>query len=970
MISTRFIIVLLGLVAFGAIQIPDQAHAAPVISNVSVRGLQIGATTKITIQGSDLIPAPRLVTSVPIAKQVVVGKPAANRVEFEVTLDNNVTPGIFNLRLASEKGISPSIVVAIDRLPQIALAEKLTTLPVAVHGTLTGSNVAKTTFTATKDQQIVIDVEAQRLGGKLRPVIHLLDPQRREIAWAHPNRTLSGDARITAKLPVAGEYSIELHDLQYAVPAPNHFRMKVGTFQYSDLVFPPAAQSGKQANVQLLGNAADPPFLLVVTSTGKVGDQVPVPWSSLPTATGLRPKLLITGHPELVETRTSPDAIQQLSAIPVAVSGRLDVASQVDKYAIPVTEGTKIRFEIFADRIGSPIDTQLELKNEKGARLAINDDFTNTTDSRIDYTVAKGVKVVHAEIIDQVGHANAHSIYRLAITPINDTAKQGNFTLTMTSDTQNVPQRGERLLTVIAKRENYTGPIKISIKNLPAGFKVTAADIPADSNATLITITGTDSVGASAITTVRGTSVGLTPAITKLAAFDKHPLGKSQPWLRNDIAFALTPPNVAAFRIDWSKPAADTPLALGTTFRSPIKLIRPEGAIGPVRLSVVVSEPIPVINNRPDVNRAVRAERATLDIPIDPTAKATFDALNAANKVLATATTKAQVTRAAQAKLLTPVATVLKTASGQQAQAVAAVETTLARIKPAETAKSTAQLAVTKSQAAVAVASDEAVKVAATTKLNAAMQQLASTQKTLSEIAAQIEAAKKNVGTSTAAVAAATTKLQTVQATANKLIAADVALLKGAQTKQLAATKAFQTAKLKVKNEALFNVIVPPNFISKSCDLAIKAEFRSFDNRVVLAEVYTPVRRFKPLNPLVLKLAEANLVTQLDAKSGATVKIKGTIERLAGFNGDITVSIVGQPGGVVVPKVVVKPDTSQFELELKFPANFKPAEVKTIKVFATGPANKAKANVVVRTEVPISINVQAPAPIPKPAPAK
>ncbi|MEO8165387.1 MAG: hypothetical protein ABI619_08320, partial [Betaproteobacteria bacterium] len=75
--------------------------------------------------------------------------------------------------------------------------------------------------------------------------------------------------------------------------------------------------------------------------------------------------------------------------------------------------------------------------------------------------------------------------------------------------------------------------------------------------------------------------------------------------------------------------------------------------------------------------------------------------------------------------------------------------------------------------------------------------------------------------------------------------------------------------------------------------------------------------------------------------------------------GDVTVSIVGQPGGVAAPSVVLPADKSDFELEVKFPANFAPAEVASIKLFATGPYDPKAANIVVRTEIPITINVLA-----------
>jgi hypothetical protein len=953
------------ILAIGILSAFTQAVlAAPNITSMSVRGLQIGGTTKVIIQGSDLLPAPQLVTTFAIAKQTVIGKPAANRIEFDVTLGTDITPGVFNLRVANEKGISPAVVVTVDHLAQIPLAAKIASLPVALHGTVAGSNIVKTVFTGTKNQKVTIDVEAIRIGGKLRPVVHLYDSRRRQIAWSLPNSTLFGDARLTTILPADGDYTIELHDLQYAVQNPNYFRIRVGSFQYVDQVFPPAIQKGKAAKLQLIGNV--PAEVNVVAgSLDKFGSLAPVPWSDPKTASGIRPKLLISNIPELVET-ASKEAPQQLPAIPVAVSGRLDAVGQIDRYVVPVTEGAKLRFEVFADRIGSPIDTLLELKNDKGGRLGLNDDFTGTPDSRIDYTVAKGIKVIYVELKDQVERASAQSIYRLAVTSLDETSKKPGFTLNIASDTQNVPLGATRLLHVTAQRENYTGPIKIQVDNLPAGLTVSAPDIAAGSNATLVTITGVSKVTGSVITQVRGTSVGINPPVTQIATFDKHPLAKTQPWMQHDIAFASAPANAQPFKIEWGKAEAETPLVLGSTLKFSVKFLRPSGAIGSVRLSVVVGEPVPIINNRPDANRAVRAEKAILDIPMDPKAKAAFDALTAANAALLPVRTKLDATRTAQAKLVAVVAAELKQTTPQQVAAVQALEAAITELNGSEKTKTDALSAVAQLKLKVAEAQDEAAKKTVIAQLDAATKALASVETSQTTLTAKLAASKTALDAATKSVNAATSKLKTVQTAAAKANAVETAALKAAQAKQATAQKNFQTAEANIKKDAEFNVIVPPNFAGSSCDLAIKAELRSLDNRTVVAEVYSPVRRFIPLHPLKLKLTTPKFETKLVEKTGATLKLTGTLERLAGFNGDITVSIVGQPGGVAVPKVVVKPDKNDFTLELKFPANFKPTEVKTIKLFATGPFDKTKAKVLVRTEVPISINVLAANPAAKP----
>ena len=71
--------------------------------------------------------------------------------------------------------------------------------------------------------------------------------------------------------------------------------------------------------------------------TGKDGIE-PVPWPAFPLPTGTRPQVRVSDFLELLEG-TDNQAPQELPAIPVAVSGRLNTSGQEDVYRLKVTEG-------------------------------------------------------------------------------------------------------------------------------------------------------------------------------------------------------------------------------------------------------------------------------------------------------------------------------------------------------------------------------------------------------------------------------------------------------------------------------------------------------------------------------------------------------------------------------------------------------------------------------------------------------
>src|SRR5262245_20181125 len=224
------------------------ASAAPNIASVSPRGLQIGQPTTLVITGSDLPADARILIAGKIAGQTLKSGAKGDRVEIEVTLDSATSPGLYPIRVAGSGGISNPIVVGVDRLPQVAFEAEPKTLPVALHGNVGAAQVLKLTLAGKKGQRLVLDLEAQRLGSGLKPVLRLNDARGTQIAWSPPRVSIGGDARIDTVLPADAQYTIELHDELFRPTGPGYFRLKCGDLNYADLAFPLAATAGsKQA---------------------------------------------------------------------------------------------------------------------------------------------------------------------------------------------------------------------------------------------------------------------------------------------------------------------------------------------------------------------------------------------------------------------------------------------------------------------------------------------------------------------------------------------------------------------------------------------------------------------------------------------------------------------------------------------------------------------------------------------------
>jgi hypothetical protein len=160
-----------------------------------------------------------------------------------------------------------------------------------------------------------------------------------------------------------------------------------------------------------------------------------------------------------------------------------------------------------------------------------------------------------------------------------------------------------------------------------------------------------------------------------------------------------------------------------------------------------------------------------------------------------------------------------------------------------------------------------------------------------------------------------------------------------------------------------FSVLLPPELPADSYQIALQAELLSPDKQKVLATAVTPVRTTSVKLPVAVKLdGAAKIDAKLDAKTGATVEVKGIAERLNGFTGDIVVSLTGLPPGVAVPPpLTVKAAETKFVFKLTLPPTTPPAEAK-LKLSASVAPDAKQPNVRVKSrDVEVVLAILPPA---------
>lgn len=603
------------LLAFAA----SATAAEPTITSITPLGLEIGKTTTLTISGTGLAANPRLLLSTPIAKQEVQQGGNDRQVKIDVTLAEDLQAGYSNLWLVTDEGVSAVSILPIDCLPDRAWSEEAGELPVALTTRVAGSAILKTKISGKKGERLQVEVESLRLGGAVRPVVHLVDARHLQLAYAMPSVDLYGDCRLETTLPADGEYWVEVHDAQYAGGGTVPVRVKIGSWEYADQVFPPAVAAQTPAEVELVGHVSGGSLKLPASTAALEL----LNWPAKCKASGPRPWVRVSADQELLEARQGTNA-QVLDSVPVNVSGRIATPGENDLYELAVKEGDELNLEVFADRWGSPLAAVLEVKTPEGRSLGKADDATGTTDPQLTFKVPAKVERIVVSVRDLYDRGSPECIYRLAVVagakqlPSSDAWK-----LVLPAAHLTVPAGGRAILPV-QLHNGLAEPVALQLASAGLKLKVAKTEIPIESTGALLEISAPANFKEAAVVRLQGSQGGRqVPALA-----EKHAAEKLQPWLAEELAIAAGP--ASPLSLDWKDASAatllvladKTELAVAWTFAEP----KPAGGEetketpapakpGPVQLSLLVGQIVPEVNGRPNPALTIRAEKA-VEVPL------------------------------------------------------------------------------------------------------------------------------------------------------------------------------------------------------------------------------------------------------------------------------------------------------------------------------------------------------------------
>jgi hypothetical protein len=479
--------------------------APPTVATLTPRGAQRGQTVELVVAGTNLTAQTRLLLPFKAEQKLLPdAKPNPAQVRIQLTVEASTPLGVYPMRLATEDGISALTFFSVEAFPNVNEAAgnnsfdkaQKVSFPVVINGQCAGGNVGFYRFPAGKGQRVVLETLSARLGSALLPQIRVTDGKQRLVA-ADDSQSLAGDVRVIFVAPEAGEYVVEIADSRYRGGTPPHYRLLIADFDVVEEVFPLGGRRGENVAFTLRGGTLTQEAKLQRPLEDALGFRsMLLPLEGLGKPGMPSPRLAVGELPEIVlagATQPNPKPVELKP--PMTVNGRLDRKGATDRFQLAVEAGQRYRFAVQAESLGSYLDGVLRVLDPAGKQLALVDDVDvppllpgqpaiKVADPSLEFTVPMGVTGLVLELRDQRQRGGINFGYRLTVEPALP-----DFELRQPSSELNVPRGGSALLPVSVIRRGYTGPVQLSIANLPPFVSLQGGRVPAGGNLGVLTLT-------------------------------------------------------------------------------------------------------------------------------------------------------------------------------------------------------------------------------------------------------------------------------------------------------------------------------------------------------------------------------------------------------------------------------------------------------------------------------------------------
>ena len=396
--------------------------------------------------------------------------PIAEKVTLEVTVDQDAAPGDRELRLRTPTGLSNPLVFEVGNIPETREPDKYedesTPLPmqppVVFNGQIMPGEVDRFPLQLQGGQKLVVAVQARKLipyladsvPGWFQAVVALYDSDGKEVAF-DDDCGFDPDPALVFQVLRDGRYILEVRDAIYRGREDFVYRAVVADVALAKSLFP----AGNRGGVPIVAARADSGLSLNMAQEHFGSTFSPL-------------------------NETEPNNTGQASmrvTLPHIISGAIAAPGDKDVFQIEGRAGDVLVAEVYARRMGSPLDSLLRVIDTAGRVVAWNDDQKDTGSGLLThhadaYLSAKlpATGRYFVQVSDAQRHGGPEYGYYLRLSP-----PRPDFALRVTPSSMNVPAGRAVTATVYAlRKDGWDGDIDVVLKDATAGFTLTGARIP------------------------------------------------------------------------------------------------------------------------------------------------------------------------------------------------------------------------------------------------------------------------------------------------------------------------------------------------------------------------------------------------------------------------------------------------------------------------------------------------------------
>lgn len=457
-------------VQVGGCNFHDRAHFHLMGSGIKASG-EIAKSRTQWFEGP-LIPLP--------ASQASEDYPVDHANSMEIAADAPLGDHLW--KVSTSQGVTASLSFVVGDLPEVVEHELPglpkpvdVTLPVTVNGRIfPREDVDVWRFPLRAGQTVTCAVDALKLGSALEARLEAFDPHGRHLGESLSQRDNEALLRFTATED--GDYSVKIHDIQFGGLQHYVYRLTLTAGSRIDSIFPLGGQRGQNLALELLGaNLPSSSATLKLPTTAE--PRFDYRTEGTPGPSNLV-SLELDDLPEVVEP--SDNSAAPRVTLPVILNGRIQRPNEVDQWSLEAKKGDEFEFDLRAARLGSPLDSVLQIVDAQQKVIAENDDLANgQTDSRLRLTIpADGVYT--ARIADRLpDRGGARFAYRLRIAGVS----HPDWRLTIPGDALTLERGKPSTLKVSVERgPGVVEEVALQFEGLPPGITVTPRAIPAGQN--------------------------------------------------------------------------------------------------------------------------------------------------------------------------------------------------------------------------------------------------------------------------------------------------------------------------------------------------------------------------------------------------------------------------------------------------------------------------------------------------------